>query len=314
MTDSANRKTQLPNAIDSLLSLAIFGGAVAAVPAIVGARQWFLDNLSSGAPHMFVALSLLAIIAFVRRSHHSALIAVVAVTLLGVRIYPHLDFSAEQSTPPQATWLVANVHTSNQRHEALLALVRERSPDVIGLVETDSRWLQALDEPLREYSHRVLHPRDDNFGIALYSRIPLIRPELKDFGIVPTITATISVDNREIDLVLVHVLPPISREYTEERNAQLARIGALRPREGHGLVIAGDFNATPFSPTFRGSFAQPPFKRAGGIAGTFPSVAPNALRIPIDHVLAAGSVRARRTLEREIMSDHVPMMIELRAE
>ena len=307
-------KSSLQRLVDASLSLGLTCGVLGALPAIVGARHWVLDTLASATLHVFVVLSLVSAVALGRRRHRSALLAACTAALLGIRMFPHLDFAEHESTPLLATWLVANVHTSNRNHDALLSLIRDRRPHVIGLVETDSVWLRALDGPLHAYSHRVLHAREDNFGIALFSRIPFTRSAVTDFGVAPSISASIAPGGREIDLVLVHVLPPISLEYAQERNEQLARIGALRPRAGKGLVIVGDFNATPYSPTFRDAFAQPPFRRAGGLTGTFPAAAPPAFRIPIDHVLAAGTVRVRRTLDREIMSDHLPLTIELYAE
>jgi endonuclease/exonuclease/phosphatase (EEP) superfamily protein YafD len=300
---------------NSLLTLALGGATLCAIPTIVGAQHWMLDNLTSFTLQLFVVLSVLTVMALVCRKPRIALVAGIVAVLVAYRIYPHVGSYLEESSPeptsPVLSWLVANVLTSNIHHDELIALIRERNPDVIGLVETDTRWLKALDEPLRGYPHRVLHPREDNFGIALYSRVPLIDPQVRSSNIVPTITASIEMGDRQVDIVLVHVLLPVSQDYTRDRNEQLADLGALRARPGHGLVIAGDFNATPYSPAFRKSFPRAEFVRAGGIEGTFPAGAYPLLRIPIDHVIAAGSVTVRRKLERDIGSDHLPFMVEL---
>jgi endonuclease/exonuclease/phosphatase (EEP) superfamily protein YafD len=296
----------------ALLSLALGGATLCAIPAIVGAKHWMLDNLTSFTLQLFIVLLTLTVVALVFRKPRSALLAGIMMALLAYRIYPHTETSQRESTPPTVSWLVANVYTSNIHHDSLITLIRERNPDVIGLVETDVRWLRALDEPLRDYPHRVLHPRDDNFGIAMYSRVPLMDAQVRDFGVVPTIVASIKVGDREADLVLVHVLPPISQQYTQDRDEQLSVLGSLRARSGHGLVIAGDFNVTPYSSAFRASFPPSYFKRTGGVEGTFPAGVPAALRIPIDLVVAAGSIDVRRKLERDIKSDHLPFMVELR--
>lgn len=291
------------------------GAVLAALPSIVGARYWMLDNLASAAPHLSAVLAALAALGIALGNRRSALITACTAALLGARVYPHRDVAAPEAGSARATWLVANVYTANTDHAQLITLIRARKPDVVGLVETDSRWLRALEGPLAAYPHRILHPREDNFGIALYSRLPLADGRVRDdFGTGPTITATITLGQREVDLVLVHVLPPVSAEYTAERDQQLARLGALRPRSGHALVLAGDFNATPYSASFQASFAQPTFVRPGGFAGTWPAQASPWLRVPLDHVLAAGAVSVRRTVERDINSDHLPFVAELRAD
>ena len=157
-----------------LVLLASAGAVLAALPSIIGARYWMLDNLASAALHLSIVLAVLAALGAALGNRRSALVAACTAVLLGARVYPHRDVARQEAGPALATWLVANVYTANQRHDQLISLIHERKPDVVVLVETDSRWLRALDGPLAAYPHRVLHPREDNFGIALYSRVHLL--------------------------------------------------------------------------------------------------------------------------------------------
>ncbi len=284
--------------------------AIFALPTLFGAHYWMLDNLTSFSLQLLGVVVALIVVASACRMKWTALLGLGLAIVLGWRIYPHIA-PPEQRVTPALTWLVANVLTSNPNRDELLALIQERKPDIVGLVETDAAWLDDLDGPLREYSYRILHPRDDNFGMALYSRKPLVNPQVQDSSAVPTIAATVKMDAREIDLVLVHVLPPVSKSYTNTRNEQLARMGALGVSSERGLVVAGDFNATPYSAAFRHSFSRDHFRRLGGVSGTFPAGMPGIFRIPIDHVLISGAVQGRQEIERPIGSDHLPFVIEL---
>lgn len=185
------------------------------------------------------------------------------------------------------------------------------APDVVGLVEPNERWLRALAPALADYPHRLEQPREDNFGMALYSRRPLRNARFARLAAVPTIVATIDLGSREVDLVLVHVLPPISSDYVAMRDAHLEKLGQLRPCPGHGLVLAGDFNLTPYSPRYAQYFEAQGFRLPRAPIGTFPAGLPAVLRIPIDHALFTGDVHVRSAPEHNIGSDHLPLSVRI---
>ena len=300
-----------PSPTNSLLTYGVVAAVVAALPTIVQSRNWMLDNLTSFTLQVLGVLLVLTLTAWIRRLTAIALFGSLTAAALMLRTWPHIAVAEGRAAPASLTWLVANVHTANRHHAALVKLIRESNPTLIGLVETNSRWLQALEGPLADYPYRVLLPREDNFGMALFSRVKLVDPVVAAFGVTPTITTTVALEEHELDLVLVHVLPPINDDYASDRDRQLTHIGKLRPRKGHGLVIAGDFNATPYSPTFGAAFEQPTFRRAAGLSGTFPAAFPAPLRIPIDHALSAGAVNIRQRIERDIHSDHLPFTVAI---
>src|SRR5687768_2697644 len=123
-----------------LVFLASAGAVLAALPSIVGARYWMLDNLASGALHLSIVLAALAVLGAALGNRRSALVVACTTVLLGARVYPHRDVAQREAGPALATWLVANVYTANAHHEQLIRLIDEREPDIVGLVETDSRW------------------------------------------------------------------------------------------------------------------------------------------------------------------------------
>jgi endonuclease/exonuclease/phosphatase (EEP) superfamily protein YafD len=282
--------------------------ALCALPGSVGMRHWLIDNGSSFALQMLVVAVALTALSVVRRRVWSAAAGVVAAGALALQVLPHVAAGTARADGQTLSWLVASVRVDNTSHAALVDLIQDRRPHIVGLVETDARWLRVLDRPLREYPHRVQVSRPDAFGMALYSRLPLTGARERELGAVPTISASLSVAQHAIDLVLVHALPPLSPDYARRRDQQLRQLAALRPKPGGSLVLAGDFNVTPYSPSFGASFASA-FTRAPGLGGTFPASFPAPLRIPIDHAFAAGPVSLRRVIERDIASDHLPFTV-----
>jgi len=313
VTETGPRRTRasLGGLVDAFVTLCVVAALLSTVPLLFGGAHWVLDTASFASLQLAVLLAAFAVIAAIRR-RWKGLVALLLVALLqGGRVIPHVQAEPPAARSPTIRWLVLNVHTENRQHGRLVELVKRVDPDVIGLVETNERWLRAIEPGVRQYPHRVLHPREDNFGIALYSRLPLIDARIEDFGIAPTVVAGVDVGGKPMELILVHVLPPIMTSYTQARDAELDRIARHALGSSDGVVMAGDFNATPYSRVFQSTFGERGFRRAGGITGTFPATLPAAVRFPLDHVLSLGPVSVAQELLEPVGSDHLPIVATL---
>ena len=63
-----------------------------------------------------------------------------------------------------------NVHTANDQFDLVKQLIRDHDPDVVLLMEVNAEWIEALEELHSVYPYQQVEPREDNFGIALYSK------------------------------------------------------------------------------------------------------------------------------------------------
>lgn len=199
----------------------------------------------------------------------------------------------------------ANVLTSNPDAGPLLAWIEDRQPDVVVLVEVDRAWLERL-APLREsHPHVVEVPRSDNFGVAVFSRVPFDAPEVVSWSAHGLPSLTVPLVDGPL-LVATHPVPPVSSGAAADRDAHLAALAALLATED--VVVAGDLNVTPWSPHFPGGLG-----REACAPGTWPSGLPAPLRIPIDHILAGpGRAVVAREVGPPIGSDHRPVMAWIR--
>lgn len=204
--------------------------------------------------------------------------------------------------------LIANVNTENRDFIRLANLIREEDPEIIGLIEVDEAWLKALRPGLLAWPHRFEIPRDDNFGLALYSKRPfegfkMDAPETK----LPSIRGEFG---DGLNLILIHAPPPINQAWSEHRDALLLE---LSKRPEPRLLIAGDFNATLWSRSMvkllqsgfehgrRGRWLQPSWPADLGILG-----------IPIDHLLLRGGLHIQdHLIGPEIGSDHLPLLVKI---
>lgn len=209
--------------------------------------------------------------------------------------------------------LVLNVHTASSSFADVERLLHDEQPDVVALVEVSQRWLDALAPSLASYQGRLAEPRDDNFGVALYTRTALVGSIERVGGSLPSVFAETAIRGTPLGLV-VHTLPPISGEALDSQRDQLdavaARVRAMRPP----VLVAGDLNAPPWSRPFHRFVAHSGLRdsRAGfGVQASFPA-ASALLRIPIDHVLVSCSIGVvDRRIARDVGSDHLPVVVDV---
>lgn len=296
-------------------SLALLGAAF--IAAQFGELHFTLDNLSNFPVHFALAFLACAFALAWLGDRRLALVAVAGLALALVPVVPwYFAGTTERPAPGVRTVkvLVSNVYVHNRQHARLLLLIDEEQPDVVGLVEVNSRWLRKVARLRAGYPYHLEIPDEEFAGLALYSRLPLANARILRVGEAgtPAIAATIQTPDGEIDFVLAHPMPPVDTEYTRRRNAQLLALGRYVRSQRHPVVIAGDLNLTMWNRNYR-AFAELgglQNARAGyGVGPTWPSIGPPG--VPIDHILATTPVRFRnfRVLE-SIDSDHLPVSAE----
>lgn len=212
--------------------------------------------------------------------------------------------------------LVANVLIENRRADPLFALVREIKPDVILLVETDSWWEQQLEVLRVEYPHVIGRAQSDSYGMHLFSRFPMINPELRFLldDYVPSIRTGLRLPSGVlVYLYGLHPKPP-PLEDTERRDAELLIAGREVRHRTAPAIVAGDLNDVAWSRTTR------LFQEVSGLLdpriGRSPYATFNAnwplLRWPLDHVFFDKSFRLLEVrVLPHIGSDHYPFFVAL---
>lgn len=207
-----------------------------------------------------------------------------------------------------------NVLTSNPNTQVVLDYLLKSDADVIALIETDQKWLDALAPLQAKYPHHILHPRPDNFGIALFSRLPLQQAGILNLGKsgLPSIEARLDFHGREVRIIATHPVPPYGRAYAGFRDTQLAALAGHVRQAGEAVLLVGDLNATPWSSGMRIA--------TGGNLGFRSLAAPwtptwrarSIFAIPIDHALCtAPLVITRRAVGPDVGSDHRPIVLNV---
>lgn len=202
----------------------------------------------------------------------------------------------------------ANVLTKNQKYEGLLSIVTTGNPDIIILVETDARWLENVAELREHYPYYTNVPRPDNFGMAVYAKMPF-ETEIIPVGSykLPLIVA----DFAGFTLMAAHPIHPVRPDTMRENHEYLETMARIAEARVKPVVIAGDLNSTLWAETMT-PLIEAGFKRINplGFAYTWPMKFP-LFAMQIDHFFAKG-VRAG---DFEVLgatgSDHYPIRADV---
>ena len=303
-----------------LSSLAAAGTVVVAGLSLSGfaARWWWrFEQACHFRVQYFWLLALARVVLLAARRRRLAVLAALAAIVNGLTFLPLYWPPPIAITGGQKLRVVSfNVLSGNSEREGVLAFVREKQADLVLLLEVSNDWARAVERLSDLYPHRHIVPRDDNFGIALLSRIPWRDVQTVELGqaAVPTIVAQFEIDQHPVVLIGTHPLPPGSRSMATLRDEQLVEVAKLVRGQQGAAIVAGDLNTTDFSPCFRDLLATTSLRdsRQGhGIQaswGPFPF-----LEIAIDHCLVSPEIAVlQRSVGPHLGSDHRPVIVDLR--
>jgi len=285
--------------------------------ASLGRHSWLLDLMSHFRLQHAVACAVVLLYALLRRRTWLVVAALVSL-FWNAQIIHAVHQTAEAPAAPTGRPLrlmIYNVLATNTRHEDVINHVLQADADIVCLEEVNDTWQQSLEPLRRKYPHRVEELIKGFFGIACYTRLPLKSSEVRRFTIwrLPVLVLNLDHLGRPLTFIGLHTEPPIGGVRAEEWRGHLGGIAALVAGLSSEVIVAGDFNATPWCEGMR------LLREKGGL--DFSSMDPVwpptwgrhlPTMIPIDHVLLKrGLIVQKRTLGPELGSDHCPVLVEI---
>lgn len=265
--------------------------------------------------YLVASILLLMVFVWLRSPAYGAALFVGAV-FNATFIFPMYFEKAQTSSGQTLKLIHVNVLSTNKEYSRLLEFVADENPDMVFLQEVTSEWDIATRPLLRDFPYSYSEPRLGNFGIAVYSKLPLDTVRHIDSPPLeyPTIVATMTAGSETITLISSHPTIPLSEYTYNARNEQLDSIVELLNQVSGAVVLLGDFNASPWDVHYRkleNGTGLRSVRQGFGVLPTWPTFMPFAM-IPIDHALVSdgiGIVEARTG--RRIGSDHLPLVVTL---
>ncbi len=219
---------------------------------------------------------------------------------------------------PTLKLLTANVLMDNREADDLHAYIESQDADLILLTEPDAWWEDQMRRHEAEYPHVLRRPLDNTYGMLLYSRLPLIEPNVREMfeEDVPSFHFFVDVGGQRVRMHLIHPKPPFPKESddTTDRDAEIVLVGKMVRDESGPAIVMGDFNDVAWS------YSTGLFQEISGLMdprlgrGFYHTFHADYFfaRWPLDYVFATDHFRLV-SLERlgGVGSDHFPLVAEL---
>lgn len=210
--------------------------------------------------------------------------------------------------------LQANLLTSNRNAQRVLDLIDSVDPDVIVLQETGSRWLSELEVLKTRYPVYAEHPREDNFGAAIFCRnINAVASIefLSDPDRLPVSRVVIPGAGRDLTIYGVHPLAPLTADLWKQRNQYTLEMAKKMSQTDGQIIVTGDMNNAPWTHYFKQFIEISGLLDASQGRGPLPTWPAWLPMLPLDHCFhSAGVIIKKRWRAPRVGSDHYPLVIE----
>lgn len=295
---------------------------------------WFypLELLTHFRVQYFVAALILTGILLILQQRHIIknraiiFIAVAIVSLNFVEVLPwYLPnlHKVNSNQTPEITIESFNVNVENQEYTTTIDVVRKDKPDVALFIEIHDAWFNNLKTGLKDifpYSFR-----SPGGGLAIFSRIPLENARgvnLDEAG--HHLVTNLKLNGKTVHFIGTHPMVPVKPSTFHRRNRQLAALEKYINQQQIPVIIAGDFNLSPWSPYYRKFIKKTNLHntRLGfGILPSWPRPATHVkipswliplVNIPIDHCFVSkdfGVINTR--ISQNGNSDHAAIVVDL---
>lgn len=286
------------------------------VVAWLGVVHWLADVVALFVPYLAGGTAVLTITFLFLRHRSGAVLAGLALLLNLVPLMGYVPLgrvAAASDQPADLRLMVYNIYFRNNDLDAIRAEVDAFDPDIIFLMEYSFAIQAEIEAQFADYPYRLLEPSRMTSGVALFSRLPLTTSEVYRFEgtRIPIIEVAFAVAGQTVTLVGGHPWPPIDR-WASLHAMQVADVQRVAAQADGPLIVAGDFNAVPWS------FALRQLQAAAGVQDTRRGLGrlttwsgPPLVRLSLDHVFASQELAVQSYAQGQPGgSDHLPIVVD----
>lgn len=283
---------------------------------MLGRYAWPLDLFSHFRVQYALLFLILAIVLFALRSPMLGAVSAAGAVFAAIPIVSYMGVQTARAEASSPTFRVVTFNTwfRNHDYDAIGRFLEKMQPDVIVLEERNRQEAQRLGEFLTSYPYSFNEPRPH--GVVIFARWPIASAESLPLAEGGVLAARVTLDWRGTPITVLgaHLHWPLGPKNSRLRNTELASIAAFAAAHPGPLIVAGDFNITPWSRHFRATLERSGLNDSAaghGLAPSWPSQFP-PLGIRIDHCWVSRHWRSTDVrLGPSLGSDHLPLIADL---
>lgn len=276
----------------------------------------FLFDICSQFRMQYLLFGLILLVYCIIRKHKNILsLLIVCIVILNlISVLGSLKFN--DVTKKQGFKIeIINLLTKNKKYNAVRKEINDKSPDILVIQELDDKWSEELQAVKENYPFIYEISRQDNFGIALYSKIHIT--EIRKFFVgtldVPAISAFCDYEGKVFEIICIHTTPPTNQTYFKNTQKITQDLADYIAENGHNAIIAGDFNTSHYSYNYKNFIKTSKMQDLSSIFHpTWPTFWLFPFRITLDHIFVTKSFAVRDyAVGNNIGSDHLPIWAEI---
>ncbi len=213
-----------------------------------------------------------------------------------------------------------NIFSDNNKFQYLKDYLKTENSDVLVLQELTPAWQKHVDFVRKEYPYFKEEVRDNNFGIAIYSKIPFdtIITRSYDNDMHPSLIGELKINGKPLSILATHPVPPLPNQARfERRNKQYQLIKKeIDHLPNKNIILIGDLNSTVYSPNFKlvQSDRMKDARAGFGLNNSWNAFIP-LFRTNIDQCWVSKDIKVTNFYRgKDIKSDHFPIVAELKIE
>jgi endonuclease/exonuclease/phosphatase (EEP) superfamily protein YafD len=285
-----------------------------------GTRAWPFDLFANFRVQYMGLFALCVVALTIARWRKTAIVALIGVAYTTATMGPYFQERAPEESAlgkqSAARFRLATFNTwfRNEDLRRFARYLQASDADVIVLQEVDVTRLEELAQLMPAYRYRTTTP-DVRRVLAIFSRWPIEAEHLHlRNGITRMTRVNVEWQGSRIAVFGAHLRWPLGEKKAWARAAELKMLAARARAESGPVIVAGDFNLTPWSGYFDRFVAESALSDCAigqGLLPTWPTqVLP--VRIRIDHCFVSAHWRVQRvSLGPNLGSDHLPMIADL---
>ena len=286
----------------------------------LGAVHPAFDTLSHARVHLsgLLAVSAILLSIFSCRDRRLALVSYLVAFVAFASAVNGYPVSAKVQLPekgrPTYSLLHFNILWSNKRKDELIDWIKEVRPDFISITEASRRWKRKLTALDGQWPYKLdCDDREIRGGLIIYSRLPFVPDSAFCSKLMVYGSVKINIDdNAQLELASTHFRWPWPRAGAR----QVTQIAPTFEKLGNATVLAGDFNATPWSHQVRylaetGHLTIVPGIGPSWLFGRVPEWLAGIVGLPIDHAMVGENIRVLEAQRGPRSgSDHFPYVMK----
>jgi len=286
------------------LSLVIYSTIFLSLCSYLSSLSW-VCSLIEHFRHMYLLIGLICLCIFLLKKKYTyAFMCVICISLNASVIFTFIDFldsSFEIKNFPHSISF-HNIHSGNDSKIYSQKLKEAVSSKIIAFFEVNSEMSNALEISLENMNPIFLDPSEDNYGWNIFSSLNISKA--KSFKLEDTVfVRSFYVSDWQATFFLIHLPPPIFSDLWEIQTSALRWMSDEIQKTDGKILIAGDFNLTPWSYQYRGFRKKLLKKNIRSVTKLFLPSWPSTLPIlPIDHVFSNFDIFVKKI--SSLGSDH----------